>query len=67
MENSQCSRVKLESRVFQCYNKNHDGVAESPNPRDLPLRFQQVISSPAARERVFANESIIAHPVVLYA
>jgi predicted Zn-dependent peptidase len=36
----------------------NDGVAKSPNPRDLPLRFQQVISSPAARERVFANASM---------
>ncbi len=36
----------------------NDGVAKSPNPRDLPLRFRQVISSPAARERVFANASM---------
>ena len=37
-----------------------DGVAKSPNPRDLPPGIQQVISSPAARERVFANASNLA-------
>ena len=42
-----------------CESVNDDGVAKSPKPRDLPLRFQQVISFPAARERVFANASIL--------
>ncbi len=48
-----CSLPKMET-------SKHDGVAKSPNPRDLPLGFQEVISSPAARERVFANASNMA-------
>ena len=38
--------------VVQASDSNLDGVAKSPEPRDLPLGFQQVISSPAAHERV---------------